>query len=101
MGCLAALHWQARLGALPPEPVAARAAAVLAAAPHQTTHLSARLLTYAAQGILYEPAMDLGAALLAGDPAAILAPLARLRAIGHTSGTDLAHGLLLATRLSL
>jgi hypothetical protein len=101
MGLLAALHWQARLGALASDPVAALTAAVLAAAPQRTTRLSARLLHYAAQGVLYEPATALGATLLAGDPASVPAPAARLCAIGHTSGMDLAVGLWLGTVLSL
>jgi uncharacterized protein DUF2877 len=97
MGLLAALQWQARLGALASEPISALTAAVLAAAPQQTTRLSTRLLHHAAAGTLYAPAMDLGAALLAGDPASVPAPAARLFAIGHTSGADMAHGLLLGT----
>ena len=101
MGLLAVLHWQARLGVLPQEPVAHLSAAVLAAAPHQTTRLSTRLLVHAATGILYAPALALGTALLAGDPAAVPAPAHRLCAIGHTSGADLAHGLLIGTRLGL
>jgi hypothetical protein len=101
MGLLAALHWQARLGALASEPVAALTAAVLAAAPQRTTRLSTRLLHYAAQGILYEPATALGSTLLAGDPASVPAPAARLFAIGHTSGADMAHGILLGTLLGL
>jgi hypothetical protein len=40
--------------------------------------------------------MDLGAALLAGDPAAAYDPALRLLAIGHTSGADLAAGILFA-----
>jgi hypothetical protein len=99
MGLLAALYWQARLGALPPEPVAALAAAVLAAAPTQTTRLSTRLLAHAAAGILYAPALALGTAQLAGDPAAVPAPARHLFTIGHTSGADMAHGLLLGTLL--
>ena len=99
MGLLAALYWQARLGALPPEPVAALAAAVLAAAPTQTTRLSTRLLAHAAEGILYAPALALGTALLAGDPAAVPAPARHLFTIGHTSGADMAHGLLIGTLL--
>ncbi len=100
MGLLASLHWQARLGALPPEPITTLIAAVQAAASHQTTRLSTRLLAHAADGILYAPAMALGTALLAGDLAAIPAPARRLLTIGHTSGHDMACGLLLATQLS-
>jgi hypothetical protein len=101
MGLLAALHWQAHLGGLPQEPVTALRAAVLAAAPTQTSRLSTRLLAHAAAGILYAPALALGTALLAGDPAAVPAPAHRLFTIGHTSGADLAFGLLLGTRLGL
>ncbi len=100
MGLLAALHWQARLGALPPEPITTLIAAVQAAAPHQTTRLSTRLLAHAADGCLYAPAMALGTALLAGDPAAIPAPARQLFTIGHTSGADLAIGLLIGTLLA-
>jgi hypothetical protein len=101
MGLLAALHWQARLGTVPPEPVVALTAAVQAAAPRQTTRLSIRLLAHAAGGILYAPAMTLGTALLAGDPGAVPALARALCAIGHTSGTDLAVGLGLGTALNL
>jgi hypothetical protein len=101
MGLLAALHWQVRLGALPAAPVAHLSATVRTAAPTQTTRLSTRLLAHAAAGILYAPALALGTALLAGDPAAVPAPAHRLFTIGHTSGADLAFGLLLGTRLGL
>jgi hypothetical protein len=38
--------------------------------------------------------MELGAALLAGDVAGVVAPTRRLLSIGHSSGADLATGLL-------
>jgi hypothetical protein len=75
--------------------VPALVAAVHAAAPHRTTRISARLLQYAGAGLVYAPAMDLGAAVLRGDAAAVPAAAHRLFAIGSTSGVDLATGLLL------
>jgi hypothetical protein len=72
------------------------AQAVNEAAPARTNRISATLLRHAATGLLYAPAMDLGAALLAGDPAAVADPARRLLGIGHTSGGDLAVGILYA-----
>jgi hypothetical protein len=93
MGLLAGLVWQAGLGLVPGEFVTHLVCAVRAAAPNQTNRISARLLWHAGAGVLYAPAMAVGAALLAGDPAAVAAPARRLFAIGHTSGRDLALGL--------
>ncbi len=89
-GLLAALGWAAPA----PDRATALAAAVLAAAPARTHAISSRLLAYAARGILYAPALDLGAALLAGDVAGIAAPARALFAVGNSSGRDLAVGLL-------
>ncbi len=75
------------------------AKAVLREAPICTTRLSAQLLGYAANGVLYEPAMSLGAALLAGRRECIEAAALRLFEIGHTSGTDIAVGVLVGARL--
>ena len=70
--------------------------AVNEAAPARTNRISTALLRHAATGLLYAPAMDLSAALLAGDPVAVSEPAQRLLAIGHTSGADLAIGTLFA-----
>jgi hypothetical protein len=70
--------------------------AVNTTAATRTNRISAALLRHAATGLLYAPAMDLGAVLLAGDPAAVADPARRLFAIGHTSGGDLAVGILFA-----
>ncbi len=75
------------------------AKAVLKEAPICTTRLSAQLLGYAAQGLLYEPAMRLGAALLAGRKDSIGAAAIQLFEIGHTSGTDIAVGVLVGAML--
>ncbi len=89
-GILATLVWTQ-----PPDlEVAALVAAVRAAAAQRTNHISARLLWHAGAGTLYAPALTLGAALLAGTPAAVAAPAQQLFTIGHTSGVDLALGLL-------
>jgi hypothetical protein len=72
---------------------------VRAAAPQRTNRISARLLWHAGEGTLYAPALDLGAALFGGDAAGVAAPTRRLFAIGHTSGVDLAVGLLAGMRL--
>jgi hypothetical protein len=70
--------------------------AVNTTAATRTNRISAALLRHAGAGLLYAPAMDLGAALLAGDPGAVAAPALRLLAVGHTSGADLAVGILFA-----
>jgi hypothetical protein len=67
----------------------------------RTTRLSARLLAHAANGLLYEPAMHLGAALFSGKTGLIRPSATQLFEIGHTSGVDLAAGILLGARLFL
>ena len=98
MGLLAALVWQS--GAAPSPLVTAVVAAIRAAAPQRSTRLSARLLWHAGAGVLYAPAMDLGAALLRGDAAAVPPAARPLFAIGGTSGVDLAVGLLAGVLIS-
>jgi hypothetical protein len=93
-GIMAVLVWQARLGALGgevPEGIIARVH--MAAA--RTNRISARLLHYAGEGVLYAPAMHLGTALLAGDAKGVREPARRLFGIGNTSGADLVTGLLI------
>jgi hypothetical protein len=92
----AATSHRARESALTKPTVAGLAQMVNEAAPTRTNRISAALLRHAATGLLYAPALDLGAALLAGDPAAVSDPARRLLAIGHTSGGDLAVGILFA-----
>lgn len=67
---------------------------VAATASIATTALSAQLLHCAARGECVEQLADIVRGLVAGtlSPATVL----RLRAVGHTSGTALAHGLLAA-----
>ena len=89
-GILAALVWTQ-----PPHlDITALVAAIRAAAAQRTNRISARLLWHAGAGTLYAPALALGAALLAGTPTAVAAPAQQLFALGHTSGRDLAVGLL-------
>jgi hypothetical protein len=57
------------------------------------------MLVYAAEGLLYEPAMALGRALFAGRPAETQQAASRLFAIGHTSGVDMAAGIALGAIL--
>jgi hypothetical protein len=73
---------------------------LISEAPTRTTHLSARLLAYAADGILYEPAMSLGVALFAGSRTGIEPAALNLFTLGHTSGTDMAVGILLGAALT-
>lgn len=73
--------------------------AVLAEAPARTTRLSARLLAYAAEGIMYEPAMSLGGVLCAGRTGDVQGAAVRLFGLGHSSGTDMAVGMLLGVAL--
>ncbi len=58
-GLLATLLWQAHLGATPVDPVEYLVAAVRRVS-DRTNSISARLLYYGTQGILYAPAMELG-----------------------------------------
>jgi uncharacterized protein DUF2877 len=95
-GILSGLVWQTGADSPQGPLVAALAQAVNAAAGTRTNRISTALLRHAATGLLYAPAMDLGAALLAGSPAAVADPVRRLLAIGHTSGGDLAVGVLFA-----
>jgi hypothetical protein len=93
-GILASLVWQARLGAVPGDFVQRLADIVRDAAPGGTNDISVRLLWYAGNGLLYAPAMELGTALLGGYVTSLVAPARRLLSIGHSSGADIATGLL-------
>ncbi len=93
-GILASLVWQSNLGAIPAPFAKHLVESVREAAPGKTNHISARLLHHAGDGLLYAPAMELGAALLLGATDSIIAPARRLLSIGHSSGADLATGLL-------
>jgi hypothetical protein len=96
-GILAALAWRARLDAMPASTAESLAERVLKAS-SRTNRISARLLHYASRGILYAPALELGAALLEGDAKEVQAPAQRLLAVGNTTGTDLAAGLIVGLR---
>jgi hypothetical protein len=98
-GILAGLTWQVEADSLYPQLVATLAQAVNAVAATRTNRISAALLRHAATGLLYAPAMDLGAALLAGDSAAAYDAALCLLAIGHTSGADLAVGILFTVHI--
>lgn len=93
-GALASLAWQARLGLVPLGFVSILAETIRATAPDRTNKISARMLWYAGNGLVYAPAMQLGAALLAGDVAGLQEPARRLFGIGHSTGLDIAVGLL-------
>jgi hypothetical protein len=93
-GVLATLVWQAQLGSIPADFARYQVEAVRMSAPARTNDISVRLLWHAGGGLLYAPAMELGAALLAGDTTAIAVPARRLLSIGHSSGADMATGLL-------
>jgi hypothetical protein len=100
-GIVAALVWQARIGCVPAELTRQVVEIVREAAPTRTNRISARLLWYACEGVLYATAMGLGEALLSGDTAATLAWSRRLFAIGHTTGVDLSIGLLTGMLLGI
>jgi hypothetical protein len=93
-GILASLMWQARLGAVPDDFVQRLVQAGRNAAPGRTNDISVRLLWHAGNGLLYAPAMELGAALLGGYVTSLAASARRLLSIGHSSGADMVTGLL-------
>ncbi len=94
-GVVAALVWQARLGCVPGELVQRLTEAISAVASSRTNRISARLLWHACEGVLYAPAMDLGAVLLSGNIDDLVSSATRLFSIGNTTGIDLAAGLLM------
>jgi hypothetical protein len=101
MGLLAVCRWteaKSESAALAGPPLAK---AVLSQAPSVTTRLSARLLAHAAEGLLYEPAMSLAACLFSARLDRIEPAASRLFLIGHSSGIDMAVGLLVGARLCL
>jgi hypothetical protein len=93
-GILATLVWQAGLGGIPADFARYQVEAIRNAASSITNDISVRLLWHAGDGLLYAPAMELGAALLAGDVESIPGPARRLLSIGHSSGADMTTGLL-------
>jgi hypothetical protein len=101
MGLLASLVWQARLGSVSDRLVCSLAGAVREVAPSRTNRISARLLYYAGEGVLYAPALELGEALLAGEPSMLHDTARRLCSIGNTTGVDVATGLLAGITLGL
>ncbi|MFL5732983.1 MAG: DUF2877 domain-containing protein [Chloroflexia bacterium] len=103
-GLLAVLRWgRGRLEGVGGERALAvgdaTAEAVLAEAPVRTTWLSARLLAYAAEGILFEPAMRLGVVLGAGRIEEVEGAAGRLFRLGHSSGVEMALGMWLGAGL--
>jgi hypothetical protein len=99
MGLLASLAWQARLGGVSDKLVRSLAEAVREVAAIRTNRISARLLHYAGEGMLYAPAMELGEVLLAGETSMLDNTARRLCSIGNTTGVDVATGLLAGIRL--
>ncbi len=93
-GIVASLVWQKRFGIVPAGITRTLVDAIRQVAPTRTNRISTRLLWHACEGVLYASAMDLGAALLSGDVGAILRSYSQLFSIGHTTGVDLASGLL-------
>jgi hypothetical protein len=93
-GILASLVWQARLGAIPSQFTQALVHAVCQAAHGKTNDISIRLLWHAGGGVLYAPAMELGEAVLGGYVVSTAPRVPRLLSIGHSSGADMATGLL-------
>lgn len=83
-------------------PLTAIPAAVAAVAVPGTTHaVSLTALHQACAGRAVQPLVDVLAAICGqGDAGRLPETVAALVAIGHTSGTDLAHGLLAAAHLS-
>ncbi|HLH24581.1 MAG TPA: DUF2877 domain-containing protein [Chloroflexota bacterium] len=71
------------------------------AARGQTTPVSEALLACAATGAVGESAGTLLQALVAPDASRLAGALARTLALGHTSGADVALGILLGARLHL
>jgi hypothetical protein len=98
MGALGMLVWRARLGDFPTAGVADVVQAITEEAPRRTNLISTRLLHYACRGVLYAPAMELGAALLIGEGTNIYEPARRLLKIGSSTGADMASGLLAGLR---
>ena len=93
-GILASLVWQAGLDVIPAHFAQHIVDAIRRAAPGRTNDISTRLLWHAGEGLLYEPAMELGAATLGGYVVPIAVYTRRLLSIGHSSGADMAVGLL-------
>jgi hypothetical protein len=100
-GLAASLVWQARIGCIPAELARQVVQVVREAAPASTNRISARLLWYACEGVLYAPAMKLGEAMLSGDTGAMLRSGKHLSSIGHTTGLDLSVGLLTGMLLGI
>jgi hypothetical protein len=89
-GLLAALRWQSVAS-----PFAEQlAAGVMREATKRTNKISAALLRYAAEGLLFAPAIDLGNALGAGDQRSAVTATRRLLDIGASSGADTLAGIL-------
>lgn len=78
---------------------AALGAGVLPAAERRTTAISAALLRHAAGGAAADPVIDVLDAV--GGRLALAPALRRLLAVGHTSGADLATGLLAGATVAL
>jgi hypothetical protein len=74
------------------------AAEVTRDAPVRTTALSAALLRHAAAGLALPAVLDVADAVAGHGPDDLVPAVARLVAVGHSSGAALAHGLLRGAR---
>ena len=98
-GLVTALVWQSRLDTACSELADKLVAAIRETAPSRTNHISARMLWHACDGLLYAPAMELEAALFSGDSSVATTALPGLLSIGHTTGGDIAAGLMVGVLL--
>ncbi|HEX4883538.1 MAG TPA: DUF2877 domain-containing protein [Casimicrobiaceae bacterium] len=89
VGLFAALH----VPGSPLAPLRAACAAIAAEAPVRTNAISAAAVVAAAGGEVRASILALVRDTMAGSPEAALAALARVLAIGSTSGSDLAEGV--------
>jgi Protein of unknown function (DUF2877) len=85
--------------ALPLGDTTDRLAAAVRRSSERTTALSRTLLAHAARGDAIPPVLDLLHGLAIGSDTD--RPLGALLAVGHTSGRDLAHGMMLGARVML
>jgi uncharacterized protein DUF2877 len=76
-----------------------RIAAEVCQSSERTTALSSTLLAHAARGDAVPPVLELLRVLAAGGDT--VQPFQALLAVGHTSGRDLAHGMMIAARVVL
>lgn len=93
MGALASMLWLAEVGVLDRRWVDRLVGRLRGVAGTATNSISERLLWYAGEGTIYAPAMELGAAMLAGQAAKTEEAARKLLQIGHTTGYGVANGI--------